>query len=632
MADETSKEKYEINFQTNADKARKDVEGLNASIDQTTESVNANSKAVDKQDEQYKSLKTQLREANQELVRQIQLYGETSAQAVNAARGVASLNDQIGFARDLSEQFNPDQNFKALGAATQVATTGIQGVTAGMALFGDQSEDTEKMLLKVQSAMAFSDAISGLSNLSDQWVVLKTVVQSSSIATKANAAATVLAAGATKLFGGSVNLTSTSFKVLKGAIAATGIGLLVVGVVALIQNFEKVKEVLFNLVPGLAQVGEFIGGIVEAVTDFVGVTSEGERALDKLTEAADESLKKNKRFLDEHGDQVDEYTKQKIDAVNRYNEAIKEDATRQVQLAARLNRELAKADADRAESIAKARQEAEEKEKKRLDEEAKKKADAEKKANEAQLKVKVDIKKAEIKNEEDLLAVENSILEGDLQYKKELKEQNEKETAESIEQIKTEMGDAAHANLVARIDRDLQEEERVLQAKKDNQQRIVDLGEQLISNVTKLAGKNKAIQKATIIADGAIGVGKAISNTAEAVTKDLAKGAPFSAPLVALDLAVGATSVASIIQGTSKALQAVGGGSAPSAPSLPSAPSGINAAPQTGFQASSENQIATSVAGAQQSQPPVRAFVVGSEVTTQQGLDANLIQENSFGG
>jgi hypothetical protein len=31
-----------------------------------------------------------------------------------------------------------------LGGAAQIAATGVQGVTAGMALFGDQSEDTEK--------------------------------------------------------------------------------------------------------------------------------------------------------------------------------------------------------------------------------------------------------------------------------------------------------------------------------------------------------------------------------------------------------------------------------------------------------------------------------------------------------
>jgi len=628
MADETSKEKIILDFQTNADKAAKDVNGLNVSIEQTTESVKDNSKAVDKQDEAYKSLKTQLREANQELVKSIQLYGETSTQAIKAAKGVADIKDNIGFATDLADKFNPDQKFKALGAATQVAATGMQGVTAGMALFGDQTEDTEKMLLKVQSAMAFSDAISNLSNFSDQWAALKAVITSSSIAMKANAAATGLAALATKAFGGSVNTTAVSFKVLKGAIAATGIGLLVVGVVALINNFDKVKEVILNLVPGLAQVGDFIGNIVNAVTDFVGATSEGERALDRLTAAADKSLKKNKQFLEEHGDQVDEYTKRKIDAVNAYNEALKEDATRQVQLAARLNREIEQADKDRIDAIEKARKEAAEKEAKRLEDEAKKRKEAEEKANKEQLEKKVDIKKVEA----DLLEIENSILEGDLEFKRELKVEDERLTAESIEQVKQEMGDVAHQNTLARIDRDLAAEAAAVAAKKANQEQITALGENLIKNVQTLAGKNKQIMKAAIIADSAVSLGKVGINTAEAVTKDLAKGFPISVPLVALDIAVGATSAAAIIQNTSKALQAVGGGSAPSAPATISAPSGVNAAPTVGFQASAENQIGTSIANSQAQQPPIQTYVVGSQVTTQQGLDAALVQENSFGG
>jgi len=146
-----------------------------------------------------------------------------------------------------------------------------------------------------------------------------------------------------------------------------------------------------------------------------------------------------------------------------------------------------------------------------------------------------------------------------------------------------------------------------------------------------VAGKNKAIQRAAIIADGGISLGKSVANTAEAVTKDLAKGAPFSTPLVALDIAVGATSAASIIKGTSDALKAVGGGGSISAPAAQQAPSGVSAAPQTGFQASSENQIATSIASQQNQTPIIKTYVVGSEVKTQTDLDAKLIQQNSFG-
>lgn len=193
-------EEIDLNFKTNAKSVQGSVDGLNVSIDKTTKSTKANNAEVEMQEESYKSFKTQLREANQELLKMAQTYGETSKEAVTAAKKVAELKDQIGFAKDLSDSFNPDQKFKALGAATNIAATSMTGITGAMGLFGDQSEDTEKMLLKVQSAMAFSEAISGLSDLGDQFALLRTTVVASynglfaaktadTIATEANAVA-----------------------------------------------------------------------------------------------------------------------------------------------------------------------------------------------------------------------------------------------------------------------------------------------------------------------------------------------------------------------------------------------------------------------------------------------------------
>lgn len=180
-------------------------------------------------------------------------------------------------------------------------------------------------------------------------------------------------------------------------------------------------------------------------------------------------------------------------------------------------------------------------------------------------------------------------------------------------------------------DRQIEIDRNAVEQKKLNQDLLVSQGETLIANVARLAGKNRSIQKAAIIAEGGVSIGKAVANTSEAVTKDLAKGFPASVPLVALDLAVGATSVASIIKGTSQALKAVGGGSAPTAKALPSV-RGAAATPQTGFQASVENQIATSISARQTEAPIVKAYVVSQDMTDQQKKDSNLISQNSFGG
>ena len=183
MADNKDiEQKIKLTYDTNAKEVGKEVDGLSNAIDDATSSQQKNANENKKSEDNLKSFKTQLREATQDLLKMSQAYGETSKEAVTAAKKVADLKDQMQFSKDLVDNFNPDQKFKALGAATQLAGTGLQGVTSGMALFGDQSKDTQAQLLKVQAAMAFSDAISNLSNVADQFQVLKTTVKNTWLA------------------------------------------------------------------------------------------------------------------------------------------------------------------------------------------------------------------------------------------------------------------------------------------------------------------------------------------------------------------------------------------------------------------------------------------------------------------
>ena len=139
----------------------------------------------------------------------------------------------------------------------------------------------------------------------------------------------------------------TGFKGIGTAMGAIPIFLIISGLTLLIQNFDKVKTVVENLIPGFKSVSKFIGGIVTSITDFIGITSDATRAVDALRESADKQLAVNKKYLQEHGDQVNKYTAQKIEAKNRYLEAIKEDGANVAALGQRLNRELANIDKQR---------------------------------------------------------------------------------------------------------------------------------------------------------------------------------------------------------------------------------------------------------------------------------------------
>ena len=113
------------------------------------------------------SLKSQLREAQAEVSAMSEKFGATSTEAINAAKAAARLKDTIGDAKAMTDAFNPDAKFKALTASMSGALNGFQAVEGAMGLFGAEGEDVQKMLLKVQSAMALAQGVDGLLEAKD---------------------------------------------------------------------------------------------------------------------------------------------------------------------------------------------------------------------------------------------------------------------------------------------------------------------------------------------------------------------------------------------------------------------------------------------------------------------------------
>jgi hypothetical protein len=162
-----------------------------------------------------KSFKAQLREANGELVSMSEKFGAASTEAINAAKKVAGLKDAIGDAKALAETFNPDKKFVALGGAIQGAVSGFSALQGASALFGSESKDLEKTLLKVQSVMALQQGISGIFGAIDSFKLLANTIK--------------------------VNVVS-AFSTMKTAIATTGLGLLVVAIGAVAAAFSNMAD------------------------------------------------------------------------------------------------------------------------------------------------------------------------------------------------------------------------------------------------------------------------------------------------------------------------------------------------------------------------------------------------------
>lgn len=185
------------------------------------------------------NFKKALKEANQELVGMTEKFGATSNAAIMAAKKVAGLKDAIGDARDLANSFNPDAKFASFGGAIQGVAAGFSVAQGAMAAFGGESKETEKILLKVQAAMALSQGLNGIMAAKDAFINLGAVIKSSTLFQKSYEAATIAAAAVQRLFTGAVVSTSTSFKVLRTAIISTGIGALVVGIGMLVGKIME---------------------------------------------------------------------------------------------------------------------------------------------------------------------------------------------------------------------------------------------------------------------------------------------------------------------------------------------------------------------------------------------------------
>jgi hypothetical protein len=209
------------------------------------ENVGINITVGGNQDQALGSLKKQLREAQQDVQALSDKFGATSEQAISAAKRAAELKDRIGDAKSLTDAFNPDAKFKALTSSLSGVAGGFAAAQGAIALFGVESKEVEQALLKVQSAMALSQGVQAVGESIDSFKQLGAVIKNSTVFLKANEMANKATAITMKLFGASVETTSTSFRVLKGAIAATGIGLLVIALgeaVSMFQSFSSAAE------------------------------------------------------------------------------------------------------------------------------------------------------------------------------------------------------------------------------------------------------------------------------------------------------------------------------------------------------------------------------------------------------
>jgi len=269
-----------------------------------------------------KSLKAQFKEAQAEVQRLADKYGATSEQAVEAAKNAAILKDKIGDAKALTDAFNPDAKFSAFTGTLTGVAGGFSAVTGAMGLMGTESENVQKIMLKVQSAMAIGQGLQAVGQSIDSFkqlgAVLKQTAVGQGVLTIAQTAYNFV-----------VGAGSTALKLFRLALVSTGIGAIIVLVGVLIANFDAIVDSL------------------SGVTDWLGITDteaeknaenermrkdmaiENEKRLQEARERAynsEQSQYDNKiKLLKAEGKSTYELEKAKIQGSIRYQQTLKKE-------------------------------------------------------------------------------------------------------------------------------------------------------------------------------------------------------------------------------------------------------------------------------------------------------------------
>jgi hypothetical protein len=596
--------------------------------------------------QQIGSIRAQIKLATVALVEAQQQFGDYSKEALQAARRLAELKDRIAEANETAALFDPGKRFQAVTGTIQAMAGAFSAAQGAIGLMGVESQEVEKAILKVQSAMALSQGLSTIADARKDFERLGAIIKTSVITSL-----TSMRASATSAFATMRASAVTAFTTIRGALIATGIGAFAVGLGLIVANFGAIKEAVLRAVPGLANVGKIFGDLVTKVTDFVGITSEADRTLEKFTKTSErrkETLEGELKVLEASGASEKVLSDKRKEIINTEIKALEFKRTSKKKLSdeeekksreltnelvvidAKYNKSLTDANKKKNEEIAKANEQA----RKERDQARQAEFDKELGENEKRISRLIELQK------KGLSEVDQKLFDLETQYKSDLQlfQGNEVAKANITKQYEEERfkikratvkkdekaGEEEFKKFEKRVDKEnaarLKLENMLnktmtesIKKQKDDDLQITKLTEEqklgIISGAVqtgiKLAGEGTVVGKALGIADATIntyvGASKALSTLPP----------PFSFIAAAATIAQGLMSVNSIINTKVPAGAGVsdssGGASMPSAPA-PIAPRGMEITPTT-LDSRSLNTISNVVA---------RAYVVESDITGSQ--------------
>lgn len=233
--------------------------------------------------EKTKTLKQELRDLKQELA-----SGSLTGEAFDkAAKRAGELQDRIGDVNQKVKNLASDTSkLDGFISIAEGITGGFAAAQGAMALFGDENEDLQKSLIKVQGAIALLNGVQAVAN---------TLQKESAAITTLNTIKTNILTFAQARYTAAVGGTTGVLKVLRIVGMTLGIGLIVAAIGLLVANFDKVQAMGKKLIDRFNGLGTGMKTFISIVMPVVGVIRLLYAGLEKLgvfAESAADKLEK----------------------------------------------------------------------------------------------------------------------------------------------------------------------------------------------------------------------------------------------------------------------------------------------------------------------------------------------------
>lgn len=208
------------------------------------------------------SFRTQLRQSRDELVQMMQSGKANTATLYAMAKGAGELKDQVTDAQAVIKVLSSD-TFKLDAAlqGIQVGAAGFQIMQGAAAAFGSENKELEKVLVKLNGVMAITQGLQQIQNALQQESAFRLGIQ----------------VAAQKAYNFVVGESVGIMRVFKIALAATGIGLAVIAIGALVANWDKFTKTVRESFPALDGVIKFFenfrqiaAGAIKSITAGFG--------------------------------------------------------------------------------------------------------------------------------------------------------------------------------------------------------------------------------------------------------------------------------------------------------------------------------------------------------------------------